>query len=131
MADSIAPASFRWELYKAFTDTLKLNTLKIESQSPTLIKASIKVDKPRVLYLSIPFDNGWSITDNSGWECKKYLLTNGMTGVLLQSGAHQLEMKYTSIYYNKGVWVGILGILAYISILFIYFRQLKRKTGEV
>jgi uncharacterized membrane protein YfhO len=84
---------------------------------PTLIKACINVPKTSMLYLSIPYDKGWNVTDNEQ-PTEKFILTGGMTGVLLQAGNHNIELKYTNINFIRGLWISLITLIIFSGLLF-------------
>jgi uncharacterized membrane protein YfhO len=99
-------------------EKLRQHTLQItEFIKPTLIKACINVPKTSMLYLSIPYDKGWNVTDNEQ-PTEKFILTGGMTGVLLQAGNHNIELKYTNINFIRGLWISLITLIIFSGLLF-------------
>jgi uncharacterized membrane protein YfhO len=104
-------------------DKLRQGTFQItESNKSTFIKGNIHVPKASMLYLSIPFDESWQVTDNEQ-PTEKFILTSGMTGVLLSAGNHKIELHYTNIHIRRGGWITFATLLL-IGGLYIYKRKL-------
>lgn len=103
-------------------DKLRQHALQItEFNKPTLITGYISVPKTSMLYISIPFDKGWSVTDNEQ-TTEKFILTGGMTGVMLQAGDHKIELEYTNINFKRGLWITLITLCIFIGLL-VYGRK--------
>jgi uncharacterized membrane protein YfhO len=127
LKDTLPANLFTFDILKANIDSLKKSALQIDEFKQTSIKAFVAVPSNEVLYTSLPYDKGWSVTDN-GNSAEKLTLSNGMTGIFLAKGAHKLEFVYTSRNYKKGQIISIVAILIFISLIFINSR--KRKAGQ-
>jgi uncharacterized membrane protein YfhO len=78
-----------------------------------------------MLYLSIPFDDGWAINEN-GKPLNKVILSNGMTGLFLDPGNHNLELIYTSANMKKGSIILIISVLVFLVLLaYTKFKNVK------
>ncbi len=90
-----------------------------ESFSDTEIHLRATTDAPKVLFLSIPYDKGWSIYDN-GKELDVMHVNIGFIGAYLEPGEHELLVKYRT----PGLYEGaaISGITALI-LLFVWFKR--------
>src|SRR5207253_1716872 len=64
LKDTVALPQFTIELLKQNTDALRKNSLTITEFSPVKIKAAISLPAQQVVYTSLPFDKGWSVTEN-------------------------------------------------------------------
>jgi uncharacterized membrane protein YfhO len=120
--DTLPASQFTFDVLKANIDTLKKSSLQIDDFKQTNIKASVNMPANEVLYTSLPFDNGWSVNDN-GNPAETLILSNGMTGVFLGKGAHNLEFKYTSLNFKKGLLISLISFCIFIATLFIVRRK--------
>ena len=77
----------------------------------------------RILFLSIPYDRGWSIYDN-GKEVEVMHVNIGFMGAYLEPGEHNIVVKYRT----PGLYEGaaISGITA-IALLIMWIR--RRRSG--
>lgn len=93
------------------------------SFSPTEIHLKANINDPRILFLSIPYDRGWSIYDN-GKEIEVMHVNIGFMGAYLEPGEHNLVVKYRT----PGLYEGaaISGITA-IALLIMWIR--RRRNG--
>lgn len=125
LKDTLPLNSLSFEIIKNNFDSLKLNVFKITSFSQTNIKGNVNIDKSKMLYLSIPFDDGWAINEN-GKPLNKVILSNGMTGLFLDPGNHNLELIYTSANMKKGSIILIISVLVFLVLLaYTKFKNVK------
>ena len=76
-----------------------------------------------LLYTSIPYDKGWSITVD-GSEVKYTRILDGLIGVELREGSHTIEFKYKT----PGLVLGsTISILAVFIIIFIEVAKKKSR----
>lgn len=125
LKDTVAPNLFTFDLLKQNLDTLRKNTMQITEFKPTLIKGSITLPAARMVYFSIPSDKGWSIKEN-GQALDKFVLSGGMTGVVLGAGTHNLELQYESLNYNKGKTVAFVTLPVLLGLVFFTLRKKKK-----
>ena len=130
LKDTLPLNSLSFEIIKNNFDSLKLNVFKITSFSQTDIKGNVNIDKSKMLYLSIPFDDGWAISEN-GKHLNKVILSNGMTGLFLDPGNHNLELIYTSANMKKGSIILIISVLVFLVLLaYTKFKNVKIQNSK-
>ncbi|HKC68942.1 MAG TPA: YfhO family protein [Bacteroidia bacterium] len=122
LKDTVAPSQFTFDLLKQNMDSLQKNTIQISEFKPTHIKASINLPADRLVYASIPFDKGWTITDN-GNKTDKLILSGGMTGLMLTKGNHALEFTYTSLNFKKGLYISVISFCIFIGLFFFVHKK--------
>ncbi|WP_413628152.1 YfhO family protein [Fructilactobacillus vespulae] len=74
-----------------------------------------------LVLISIPFDKGWSVAEN-GQKVKTMKVANGLTGVKLKPGTHQLEFHYEVPGMKLGLILSGLGVIGIIAQV-VYFRR--------
>lgn len=115
-------------------DLTKLNTLNnwvnagtIEEQHQHLslssfkeneIKGSIKLERPEMLFVSIPLDEGWTISVN-GKETEKHKVFHGLTGIYLSEGSNTVEMIFSPPYKSVGFIISILSAITGLIVLIL------------
>lgn len=125
LKDTVPLNNLTFDLIKNNFDSLKLYTFNITKFSQTNIKGNIILNKGKMVYFSIPFDDGWVITENSK-QLKKVILSNGMTGLFLEAGNHNLELSYTSSNMKKGCIILIISVLVFLLLLvYTKFNKVK------
>jgi len=105
---------------------LKENSLQVKRFDDSYLSGEIFVDENKLLFLSIPFDEGWSLkVDGNKRKIEK--VNFGFIGVFLEKGTHEIELKYTPPYMQLGFAVTCLSVL----ILLIALIRLKKKKEIV
>lgn len=98
--------------------------LEITEFSDTKITGNIDVINDGVMYLSIPYEKGWSVyVDGEKTETVKVL--NSMLGVELESGSHEIVLKYSPDGFKTG-----LAISGGALLMFIVFAFIDRKKNH-
>lgn len=126
--DSINPDGFNLEKYKQVTDNLRADSLHITSFAPTHIIGDIKLQEPKILYLSIPNDEGWHISVN-GKEHPRILIANGMMGLVLGKGDHKIELNYIVPQRKEATWLSFASIFCWIGLVSLGAIR-RRKNAE-
>ena len=105
-------------VYSHCISELSKDTLQISSFDESRITGSVKAEKNEIMYLSLPFDKGWSIKlDNN--ECPKIILNGGMTGIKLSKGSHTIELAFHLYNAEKGMIFSLLGLVIYAGLFII------------
>lgn len=105
-------------------DKLKSNTMKLEKFDTTYIKGSIDVLKPGYLIFSIPSEAGWTLyVDGKETDITDFCDT--FISVDLQSGTHEIELKYETPLLKEGGAVSCACILLFVIAITIRKRKTK------
>lgn len=118
------------EELKKLSDERKKEVLQISSFSNNEFKGELTLSSPKLLYLSIPFDDGWKI-ESDGIFQKPIKVNYGMTGVLLDKGKHSIIINYEPPFLKVEIWATILGCLIYLSLLIWTLRNKKEEVAPV
>jgi hypothetical protein len=117
--DSLPPLTF--DSYKAYTSALKQDTLAISSYDENNIKGTIKMSDKKMLFFSIPYDQGWhAVVD--GKEVPTYQVNIGFTGLLLDKGDHTVELFYKVPLFAAGACTSAIALVVF-ALAFIKFRK--------
>jgi uncharacterized membrane protein YfhO len=110
---------------------LKRDTLTITRQTQNNVGGIISTDRTKMLFFSIPFDKGWSaIVD--GRRVKPVLANLGFTGLLLEKGAHHIDLTFRPRYFDLGATVSAVAIVAFFLLaLRANLRRRKQVNGAV
>jgi len=107
---------------------LSKDTLATTQFDVARIAGTISVSENRVMYITVPYDDGWQLYMD-GAHCNKIIADGGMTGILLKKGVHHIAMVYELRLFRTGSFISLLGLLAYMS-LWLYDRK-KRSNQAV
>ncbi len=120
LADTTAILTF--DFYKALVDSLKRDTLQIASWNDNHIQGKIKLDQKKLLFLSIPFDKGWSC-EMDGVKSELILCNFGFTGLIVDKGVHDIVLNYKPPYFQMGIGVSVAAI---VLLWLLWFLQKKK-----
>ena len=122
------------QFYGLNLDTLSQVTQKIASSQPDELTiengyvhavCNTEADDQR-LYLSVPYDKGWSIYVN-GNKVSYDLIDNCMYSIPLEKGENTIEMKYTCPMLHAGIAVSVFGILLTIAVTLLENKKRRLK----
>ncbi|MHB8402003.1 MAG: YfhO family protein [Bacteroidia bacterium] len=128
MADTAIPFSF--DKYEQYVKELKKDSLTITQFKESDIKGDITVSAPKILFFSIPFDEGWKATVNNT-DAKLYRVNAGLTGLIIPIGKSAVELKFEPRYMIKGMLVSILALLVFAGLLVIETFKHKKTASTL
>ena len=127
VADTVAPMSF--DNYLAYVNELKKDNFTISKFSENNIKGSVTVNESKILFFSIPFDEGWSAKLN-GVDAKLYRVNAGLTGLLISKGKNDIELSFEPRLKSKGKLISGISLLILFGLLGFTFFLKRKKTEE-
>ncbi|MCD8214648.1 MAG: YfhO family protein [Clostridiales bacterium] len=122
-------AAYNEDVFLKAYDKLSENTMTVPvPEDDTVIEGTVTADKDGVLYTSIPYDKGWSLTVDG--EKAEYIGIGGggLIGVELTAGDHEIRFKYTPGGFFPGLAVSVISIGIFIAICIITSK--KKKEAE-
>ena len=117
------------DVFKEGYDILSKGAMEISEFTDTTIKGTVTVSDGGMLYTSIPYDEGWSVTvDGKAAEITD-IADNALLAVETGAGEHEIEFTY----HAKGLAQGavISGAALIFSILFIIINNNRKKRVKV
>ena len=109
-----------------YLNSKKVDVCKITNGE---IYIKTKADKNESLYLSVPYDVGWSITLN-GIEIQPELFKDCFYSIPLSEGDNIIRMHYTLPGYMLGITVTILGSMGVIIFFLLENKYKKRLQSK-
>lgn len=107
---------------------LQNSTLELTEISDTKVSGQITAQQDGVLYLSIPYEDGWSIWVD-GQKSEVISLFDVMCGVELNAGSHEILLKYSPKGFVPGVLISI-GSLGILILVWLWERKHPEKPEE-
>jgi len=101
---------------------LKRDVLEEVEFSPNAVKGSIRLESAKLLCLSIPFSNGWTAYVN-GEKTDLCRVNTMYSGLYLEPGQYQIELKYRTPGLNLGLACAGLGLM--LLLLVCCYRRRK------
>ena len=128
-ADTTAP--FTFETYLSYIKDLKKDNFVISKFTENNIIGDVATTDSKILFFSIPFDEGWKVKIN-GKDANLYRLNCGLTGLLTEKGNNKIELIFTPRYKNIGTVVSILSLFIFLGLLGIsYFKNKSKNNSPV
>ena len=118
------------EVFGQMYERLADEQLEITEFSDTRIKGNINANNGGVLYLSIPYEKGWSVYID-GEKAESFPLFDAMTGVETSAGQHEIELKYTPEGFVAGVIASGGSLLLFVVFAFVESKRKKKNTAAV
>lgn len=123
--DRLAPTMAEDEVRQARRETV----LELVEMEEDKLVGEIRLNAPRLLFLPIPYDRGWSASVN-GESAKIVRVNYGFMGIHLGAGQHQVTLRFVPPLMTTGL---ILSIISLLLIAGMHARKLIRlplKTKE-
>lgn len=108
-------------------DKLSKNPLHLTSWMDTKISGTVNAEKGGVLFLSVPYDQGWTLTVD-GEPCDYEKIFDAFTGIKLSAGEHEIAMTYFPAGLKPGLIISASAVL--ILILLYFGEKTLRKRRE-
>jgi uncharacterized membrane protein YfhO len=123
LSDTAAPVTF--DNYQAYVNELKKDSFAISKFSENNIKGTVTVNEPKILFFSIPFDEGWTGKLN-GADAKLYRINAGLTGLLVNKGKNDIELSFEPRLKQKGKLISLVSLIVLAALLAYGFYSRKR-----
>ncbi len=108
---------------------LKNQSLEVNEFTDTKISGTITSNENGVLYTSIPYDTGWTVTvDGEKLDSEELLdIGKALLGINLSEGTHTVEFEYSPKGLKIGIGISVVGLI--ILLLYIFIIR-KRKFAR-
>ena len=110
------------DVYEKYMLSLEEGLLNLKNDSSHLLEGTITVEDKQTLFLSIPYEEGFTIKAN-GKKLDTFILFDTFVGVNLEKGSHSITIDYTPHGLNLGIIISSISCL----ISFIYIYKTKEK----
>lgn len=121
-------AALNFDNYSAYVNERKKDQFAITKFTENDITGSINVTEPKMLFFSIPFDEGWTVKVNNG-DGKLYRVNAGLTGLWLNKGQSTVQLSFVPRLKHKGLAISAIAFLCFAGLLAIGFVR-SRKTKD-
>lgn len=108
---------------------LRRGALHLTEFSDTRLKGDVTAAEDGILYLSIPYEEGWSVRVD-GEKAEVYELFDAMCAVDITAGTHTIEMRYSPKGFVPGVVLGCVSV-AILVLCYLLEKKSKKKPAPV
>lgn len=106
-------------------NVLKKNQWNLTKHTETYLEGEITVDEGQLLFTTIPYEEGWTITVD-GKEVIPTVVLDSLIAVELTAGTHTVTMKFLPNYLITAIIISVMSIL-----LVIFIGIVQYKDGEL
>ncbi len=99
------------------------DTLQLTSHTDELITGNVTAKRREIMYLSIPYDQGWKLFVDEK-PARLLILNGGICGTLISPGNHTIRMVYAMTYFRTGLILSLVGFAIWLAFWFIT-RKMK------
>lgn len=110
---TVHSAQFQQEAWNKVYEELQRQTFQVSEYRDGYFKGTVRTDKDSLLFLSIPYDEGWSVLLD-GKEVEAGTVLNAFMAVELPEGGHTLELHYVSEGFRLGLLISLISLLLFI-----------------
>ena len=107
---------FKMQQFITDVQARQKHSLEIASFSQNNIIGKITLEQDRMLFFTIPFDNGWKAKVD-GMPAELLRVNIGFTGLMVAPGSHTIELTYQPTYWVAGWIVSTFSLLAFLFCL--------------
>jgi len=118
--------ALRKDAFEKAYNRLADEQLEITSFSDTKITGNIDVIEDGILYLSIPYEKGWTVKVD-GEEVRTAKVLHSMLGAEVSAGHHTIELEYIPEGLVTGVIISGTALILCGVVAFIDFKRRRRK----
>ncbi len=125
------------EKFKQAYTILAQGGFNVTEFTETSMKGTIHAQNDGILFFSIPYDGGWTITVD-GKKMKPFSVKDAVLGIQLGAGEHTVELQYHPVNLIPGIMITIASamILAALAIMkskfnFLNIIQKTRHTSQI
>ncbi|MBR4701559.1 MAG: YfhO family protein [Oscillospiraceae bacterium] len=119
-------AVFRSDRFDAAYEDLSRNGLMLTNLTDTLIEGAVQLNEPGLVYTSIPYDNGWTLTID-GKPAKITPVGDAMIAFRAEPGLHMIRLEFETPGFSLGAKISLICTVAFLLLLalslLLRFRQ--------
>ncbi len=102
--------------------------LRIKRFKDTDILGSVEAKRDGIMFLSIPYEKGWSVYID-GKKAETFKLLQAVLGVRVPAGRHDIELKYTPEGFPLGVTISLLSFVLFVFCIICDRRRRIRRQA--
>lgn len=121
----IAAASLNQDAYINAMTELETGNLVITNHNSRMLSGQVEASDDGILFLSIPYDEYWQ-ADVDGEAVSLVRVADGLSGVPLTAGTHNVTLTYTP----PAFWIGVLISLLALVVLLLWLLIWRSRAGK-
>lgn len=121
--------SFNEDLFMDLYNQLSEQAFNVETFEDTYIKGNIKAREDGLMFTSIPYDQGWTVSVD-GEETEAIAFKDALIAIPLSAGNHTIELAYKPQGLKEGMIISLISLVLFMLILIGDKKILKSKGGQ-
>ena len=117
------------EGYRGMLDALSDEQLQVTSYDTTSLSGHIDVIEDGLLFLTIPYAEGWS-AEVDGEPCEIVSVQDAFMGLMLEKGSHDITITYAPAGVRAGILVSAVSVFAIALINIIPMIFIRKKVSN-
>jgi len=122
------PAQLTPQIFAQDVNARRADAMKMKRHGQNLINGTINLKAKKAVLFTIPFDEGWKATVD-GKDVPVQKMSIGFTGIMVDAGQHEIELRYFPTLFYPGLLVSLL-FFAIFGFLIWKFRP-EKTTEEI
>lgn len=126
------------DVFQKAYNILSRNVMKVTSFEDTFVEGTVTLDQGQMLYTSINYDEGWTITVDGKTINYDLAMSSGeverigdaLIGLHLEPGTHTVSFRYHAKGLRSGLLLTLLGVLLLVALTLLPERVGKRKRSS-
>lgn len=118
---TIHSAQFHWDAWNAVYQELQKHPFQVSEYRDGYLKGMADADREQILFLSIPYDEGWQILVD-GEEAEAGTVMDAFLAIELPEGSHEVELRYTSEGFRPGLLISLVFLLLFLLLWMLTVR---------
>lgn len=110
--------------FESLVEQLRKQPFEVDEWSSSSVKGHINAEKQGIMFMSIPYDRGWTIrVDDKKVEPLK--IAGSFIGFHLSEGEHKIEMSYVSPGFKIGAIISSICLVIFMICMWVSLRKVK------
>lgn len=120
------PSQLTPQVFSTDVNARRADAMKMKRHGQNLINGTINLAAKKAVLFTIPYDTGWKATVD-GKEVPIQKMSIGFTGIMVDAGQHEIELRYFPVLF----YPGLLASLLFFAIFgFLVWKFRPEKTTE-
>ena len=115
--------------YDRMLEKLSDEQLYVTDYDTTSLSGHIDVKEDGLLFLSIPYAEGWT-AEVDGKKAEITPIQDALMGIRLSAGSHDISLKYTPVGFKAGLIISIVSVALIAGIISVSSFVSKKKAGK-
>ena len=111
----------------SFYESMKENCMTVSEYDDTHITASVTAKENCVLFTTIPYEKGWTVTVD-GEKIETFAFKDAFLAFEMKKGNHQIQFSYSPYGMNIGIGISLVSLFIFCGLIYYNKRQNSSKS---